>query len=172
MFQFGWYLMRIPLTLVFFELILLVITLSAASDFALLPSLFMPFLSPPLFLSLLERVQWSAANKSVFVFYAFVCLHVSDCSNPVPPPAHRSDSITGIWVNALYALRCRSKGPQRAGLRPQNWRKQQQQQQATSPLGFDLWMCRWIAGPCGPANLLFFAPSPAPLVACTDGVCS
>lgn len=86
MFQFGWYLMRIPLTLVFFELILLVITLSAANDFALLPSLFMPFLSP-LFLSLLERVQWSAANKSVFVFYAFVCLHVSDCSNPAPPLA-------------------------------------------------------------------------------------
>lgn len=26
--------------------------------------------------------------------------------------------------------------------------------------------------PCGPANLLFFTPSPAPLVACTDGVCS
>lgn len=157
MFQFGWYFNAYHLNFVFFELILLVITLSASSDFALLPSLFMPFLSPPLFLSLLERVQWSAANKSVFVFYAFVCLHVSDCSNPVlpPPPCwslpHRSDSITGIWVNALYALRCRSKGPQRAGLRPQNWRKQQQQQQATSPLGFDLWMCRWIAGALWPS---------------------
>lgn len=71
--------------------------------------------------------------------------------SPLLPLAHRSDSITGIWVNALYALRCRSKGPQRAGLRPQNWRKQQQQQQATSPLGFDLWMCRWIAGALWPS---------------------
>lgn len=59
MFQFGWYFNAYHLNFsIFFELILLVITLSAASDFALLPSLFMPFLSPPLlFLSLLERVQ-------------------------------------------------------------------------------------------------------------------
>lgn len=27
-------------------------------------------------------MQWSAANKSFFVFHAFVCLHVSDCSHP------------------------------------------------------------------------------------------
>lgn len=58
MFQFGWYFNAYHLNFsIFFELILLIITLSAASDFALLPSLFIPFLSPPLFLSLLERVQ-------------------------------------------------------------------------------------------------------------------
>lgn len=52
----------IPLTLVFLELILLVIASFAAGNFALLPLFFTAFLSPPLFISLslsplLERVQ-------------------------------------------------------------------------------------------------------------------
>lgn len=117
----------IPLTLVFLELILLVIASFAAGNFALLPSFFTPFLSPPLFISLSLSSPWARAMKCSkqkrFCILRF-CLSAREWLLHLCPLPHRSDSITGIWVNALYALRCRSKGPQRAGLRPQNWRKQ------------------------------------------------
>lgn len=154
MFQFGWYFNAYPLNFSFFSnlfYLLLLYPLPAILLYSL------HFLCP-FFLLLSFSLSLSACNEvqqtKAFLYSTllFVCTWVTaPTRSPLLPLAHRSDSITGIWVNALYALRCRSKGPQRAGLRPQNWRKQQQQQQATSPLGFDLWMCRWIAGALWPS---------------------
>lgn len=166
MFRFGWYFNAYPLNFSIFSNLFYLLLLYPLPAI-LLYSLHFLF---PFFLSLsLSFSPWARAMKcskqKCFCILRF-CLSAREwLLQPGPATAslccslpHRSGSITGIWVNALYALRCRSKGPQRAGLRPQNWRKQAT---AASNVAAWLWLMNVQVNCRGPVAQLTCSPLPS-----------
>lgn len=144
MFQFIWDFNAFPLNFSFFFNLFYLLLLHSLPAILLYS---LSFSSLSLFSPLLERVQWSAANKSVFVFYAFVCLHVSDSSTSAPFLIGLTLYRGSGW---MHFMRCG------VALKDRNAPVSDLKTDASNVAAW-LWLMNVQVNrrPCGPANLLF-----------------